>query len=167
MIEVRRVQSDEAEWLQTSFDAAFDSPRSAGHFAECVQLHQKGDIVLLIALDGDQYVGHCKIVWEPHYPYFRQNNIPEIQDLNVVEAYRRRGIASQMMDVAEAIIKERSTIAGIGFGMHPGYGPAQRMYIRRGYVPDGHGMAYHDEYVQHGDQVTVDDDLVLFLIREL
>lgn len=38
---------------------------------------------------------------------------------------------------------------------------------RRGYVPDGRGIARRGRTVKYGEQVTVDDDLVLCLTREL
>lgn len=41
------------------------------------------------------------------------------------------------------------------------------MYVLRGYVPDGKGLAYHDRNVSPMQQVTVDDDLVLFFSKRL
>src|SRR6185503_17510377 len=113
------------------------------------------------------YAGHMSVVWSPNYPYFRDNGIPEIQDLNVLPAYRRQHVATLLVDTAENLIRERSKIAGIGVGLYADYGPAQRMYIRRGYVPDGKGVAYHDAYVTPGASYPVDDDLILFLTRQL
>ena len=66
--------------------------------------------------------------------------MPEINDFNVVRSYRRRGIGTALMDEAETLIRERSVEAGIGVGMYADYGPAQRMYVLRGYVPDGLGL---------------------------
>ena len=72
-----------------------------------------------------------------------------------------------MVDEAENIIRSRSKLAGIGFGMYADYGPAQRMYILSGYVPDGNGLIYKDDYVKPGEKVPVDDDLILFLMKKL
>ena len=36
-------------------------------------------------------------------------------------------------------------IVGIGVGLYPDYGSAQRLYIKRGYLPDGHGATYNYE----------------------
>jgi hypothetical protein len=85
----------------------------------------------------------------------------------VLPAYRRQGVASQLLDAAETLIQERSDRAGIGFGLYADYGPAQRMYILRGYVPDGNGVTYNGSTAQPGTQVTVDDDLVLYLVKTL
>lgn len=38
----------------------------------------------------------------------------------------------------------QSDTIGIGFGLYADYGTAQRMYIKRGFVPDGRGIMYND-----------------------
>jgi GNAT superfamily N-acetyltransferase len=153
--------------MQSGFDSAMGWTKPAGYFAHCCQLHADGHMVLLVAIDGNHYAGHVKVMWTSAYAHFRDQGIPEIQDLAVLPAYRRQGVASQLLDAAEALIQERSTRAGIGFGLYADYGPAQRMYILRGYVPDGNGVSYNDLTVQPGTQVTVDDDLVLYLVKTL
>ncbi len=65
--------------------------------------------------------------------------IPEIQDLNVLPPFRRKGIATMLLDRAEAEVACRSDVVGIGVGLHPGYNDAQRLYVKRGYIPDGLG----------------------------
>ncbi|MDQ2841742.1 MAG: GNAT family N-acetyltransferase [Acidobacteriota bacterium] len=89
--------------------------------------------------------------------------IPEIQDLNVLPGFRRKGIATQLLDRAECEIASRSEVVGIGVGLHPGYNDAQRLYGKRGYIPDGQGITYRDRYLRQGEQVVLDDDLVLHL----
>ena len=71
------------------------------------------------------------------------------------------------MDAAERIVAQRSPVIGIGFGLHPGYAAAQRMYVLRGYVPDAQPLTYNDEFVTEGQQVRLDDSLVLHLTKNL
>lgn len=52
-------------------------------------------------------------------------------------------------------------------GLFTEYGPAQRMYARRGYVPDGRGVRRGATPVREGDPVTVDHGLLLWLIEDL
>ena len=52
-------------------------------------------------------------------------------------------------------------------GLHAGYNAAQRLYVLRGYIPDGRGVTYRDQYVEQYVQVMLDDDLVLHLTRQL
>ncbi|MEM7126401.1 MAG: GNAT family N-acetyltransferase [Chloroflexota bacterium] len=138
-----------------------------GYFADCVRLQEEGKIVLLIAEIDGHYVGHCKVVWEPDYPYFKEQNIPETQDLNVLTQVRRQGVATQLMDESERRIGERSDLAGIGFGLYKDYGAAQRMYVLRGYVPDSQGITYNNVLATPGESYPVDDDLVLCLVKRL
>jgi len=70
------------------------------------------------------------------------------------------------MDEAEKRISERSKIIGIGVGLYPDYGAAQRMYVLRGYVPDGKGLFQKGQHVKPGQEVCIDDDLALFLTKE-
>ncbi len=81
--------------------------------------------------------------------------------------FRRRGVASRLLDRAELEVSRRSRVAGIGFGLHPGYNAAQRLYVRRGYVPDGLGVTYDDRFVREGEVLPFDDSLVLHLTKDL
>ncbi len=165
MIDIRQAKSDDASWLQSSFDTLMGWTKPPAYFEEVCQLQERGEQVLLIATQDSQYAGHLKIVWKPDYPYYREHNIPEIQDLNVRPDVRRQGIATQLLDEAEKRIQKRSPLVGIGFGLYADYGAAQRLYIKRGYVPDGRGVFYHDKPVVPGSSVPVDDDLVLYLVK--
>jgi GNAT superfamily N-acetyltransferase len=138
-----------------------------GYFQEIYRQQGSEELVVLVAQVGDQYVGHLKIVWHPSYPGFRENGIPEVQDLNVLPQFRRNRIATQLMDRAEEIVSKKSALVGIGVGLHPGYNAAQKMYVLRGHVPDAQGVTYDDQYVEQGARVRLDDRLILHLVKEL
>lgn len=167
MVSVRQARDEDAAWMQDSFDRLMGWKKPAGYFQRRCERQVNGEEVLLVAADGDQYAGHTVVVWSPNYAYFREKGIPETQDLNVLPNYRRQGVATMLVDAAENLMRERSKIAGIGVGLYADYGPAQRMYILRGYVPDGNGVTYRDAYVKPGASVPVDDDLVLFFVKTL
>ena len=71
------------------------------------------------------------------------------------------------MDAAEALAAKASDTVYLGVGLHSGYGSAQRMYIKRGYIPDGSGVWYKDEVCEPYSQCRNDDDLVLYLSKKL
>jgi hypothetical protein len=71
------------------------------------------------------------------------------------------------MNEAERMVRERSPVVGIGVGMDADYGAAQRLYVLRGYIPDGKGLTYKNRFVRYGEQVTVDDGLVLHFTKRL
>ena len=122
--------------------------------------------VLVARVDGE-FAGYLTILWRPGYPHFRDQGIAEVQDMNVLPRFRRRGIATAMMDVAEARQAERAPVAGIGVGLYADYGPAHAMYLQRGYRPDGHGITYLGRTVPPGGEVRVDDALALMLTKPL
>ena len=56
----------------------------------------------------------------------------------------------------------------LAVGLHNGYGNAQRMYVKRGYIPDGSGAWYRGKpCAQYETDIANDDDLVLFLSKPL
>jgi len=72
------------------------------------------------------------------------------------------------MDVAEEIAGQYADMVWLGVGLHSGYGSAQRMYAKRGYIPDGTGVWYQDKpCAQYETEIVNDDDLVLFLSKSL
>ncbi len=71
------------------------------------------------------------------------------------------------MDAAEQRVAERYPIVGIGVGMDPDYGAAQRLYVNRGYIPDGRGLVSHGRPVTHGQTVPIDDGLALYFTKQL
>ena len=80
---------------------------------------------------------------------------------------RGRGLGSLMMKEAEKIASQRSPVVGIGFGLHRGYGVAQQLYVRRGYVPDGRGVYWSGRFPAEMEGIVLDNDLVLYLTKRL
>lgn len=120
-----------------------------------------------VAFIEEQFVGYLTICWTSSYEPFRKEKIPEIVDFNVLPQFRRQGIGMQLMDKAESEIAKVSPVAGIGVGMTPDYGAAQRLYVLRGYIPDGRGLNYRGHFIKYGEEITVDDNIALYLTKEL
>ena len=99
---------------------------------------------------------------------FAGKGYPIIVDFNVLQKYQRKGIGSRLMDAAEQVAAQYADTVCLGVGLCESYGSAQRMYIKRGYIPDGSGVWYQDRpCVQYETVCTVDDDLVLYLSKKL
>ncbi len=98
---------------------------------------------------------------------FGGQGLPEIVDFGVLEKYQRRGIGRRLMDTAEKIAAEYADTVYLAVGLHAGYGSAQRMYVKRGYVPDGSGVWYGDAVCPPYSGCCNDDSLVLFLSKKL
>jgi len=150
----------DAEVISAAFDAiGWNKPVSL--YEEYLQDQIAGRRDVIVAEVEGQFAGYVTVMWETG------TGIPEIMDLNVLPDFRRRGVGTRMMDEAERRVAERSDVVGIGVGMYPDYDPAQCIYVRRGYIPDGRGLIYGDEPVAPGQTVTVDDDLILHLTKRL
>ena len=164
--EVRGLVASDVEPIVSAFAAlGWNKPRE--QYERYLREQAEGRRVVLVACRGERIYGYGTVVWESDYPPFRAEAIPEINDLNVFPEYRRQGIASLILDEAERLIGERSRIAGIGVGLYADYGAAQRIYVKRGYVPDGHGIVWRNRTVLGGEHVVADDDLVLHLRKIL
>lgn len=163
---IRSLSQNDPELISAAFAAqGWDKPFEL--YRRYFQEQTDGTRAVFIAeYDGD-FAGYVTLVWLSGYPAFRQRNIPEIADLNVLKRYQRRRVASALLDAAEKRAAECSPVVGLGVGLTGDYGPAQRLYVRRGYVPDGSGAWSHDKMLQYGECVPVDHDLVLYLTRPL
>ncbi|MFM9319900.1 GNAT family N-acetyltransferase [Streptococcus sp. ST16] len=92
---------------------------------------------------------------------------PELSDFNVFEPFQNQGIGNLLMEEAEKRVKLISDKVTLGVGLHSGYGPAQRLYIKRGYIPDGSGVWYQNHRPAM-DAICEDiGDLVLYLSKDL
>ena len=139
--------------------------RSRQIYKRYLEEQSKGEREVIVAFLDKDYVARVTIIWHPEYPPFAENNIPEISDIGVKPDYRRQGIGSILMDEAEKRIFERSDVSGIGFGISADYGPAQRMFIKRGYIPDGRGLwSSAKGYIWEFSTVQV-DDCAIFLTK--
>ena len=128
--------------------------------------HQRdGKCIPLVAEYYNSVVGYVNVYFHASAGPFMEKEYPEIVDFGVLEKYRNHGIGSRLMDVAEKIGFEFSDIICIGVGLHSGYGNAQRMYVKRGYVPDGSGVWYQDSICEPYSNCRNDDDLVLYFSK--
>ena len=92
---------------------------------------------------------------------------PELSDFNVFEPFQNQGIGNLLLEEAEKRVKLTSDKVTLGVGLHSGYGPAQRLYIKRGYIPDGTGVWYQNH--QPAMNAVCEDigELVLYLSKNL
>ena len=128
----------------------------------------EGRAVSLVAEYEGHPAGYIHVYPDSPWGALGGKGLPEIVDFGVLEKYRRRGIGSRLMDCAEAIAARFAGTVYLGVGLHNGYGCAQRMYVLRGYVPDGSGVWYRNKPCTPYDTIyTNDDDLVLYLSKKL
>ena len=96
-----------------------------------------------------------------------QYKFPEIKDFNVFEKFQKRGVGNALLGVAEEVAQKNAPTVTLGVGLHEGYGAAQRLYVKRGYIPDGSGVWYRNAKLLMNAPSRNDDDLVLYLAKNL
>lgn len=138
-----------------------------GKYESRLQHQSEGKAISLVAEYHGNVAGYINIYPDSEWGAFAGRGYPELVDFGVLEKYRRNGIGSKLMDIAEQIALEYADIVYLGVGMHAGYGSAQRMYVKRGYIPDGSGVWYGDEVCEQNADCRNDDDLVLYLSKKL
>ena len=117
---------------------------------------------------NNNVIGIVTIRWQSNYAGFRDHGIPLVHQIAVAGPSRRLGVATLLMDAAEGLARDGGIMTlGITVGLFDEYGPAQRLYALRGYVPDGRGACRGREPLSKGAQVTMDDDLIIWLTKEL
>lgn len=129
---------------------------------------QKSIRTVCIAKIGDECVGYGSLLNDSEYPEFKNQRIPEIHDVWISEKYRGQGFGKQLIRYLEGVaLQKNHKQVGIGVGLYKDYGSAQKLYVQTGYMPDGNGVTYKCQPVIPGDSYPVDDDLVIWLKKNL
>ena len=163
---IRSMEPRDAQVL-TDGERAQGWDADIGQFQKRLRDQEQGLCVSLAAEVDDGAVGYVNVYFDPRTGLYVDSGWPEIVVFGVLEKVRRRGIGGKLMDAAERLAKERSDTVWLGVGLHSGYGSAQRMYVKRGYVPDGSGVWYQDRVCAPYGPCCNDDGLVLYLVKML
>lgn len=165
-IEIRAFEEKDISLLVTEFTRHhWDKPQSTFD----LYWHEQNinERIMWVAFHNGQFAGYVTLKWESSYQSFKEQHIPEIMDLNVLPPYRNKGIGTQLLEVAEQLASTQRSVVGLGVGLYDDYGSAQKLYIKKGYIPDGYGVTYNYQAVIPGDSAPVDDDLVLWFTKDI
>lgn len=128
----------------------------------------EGKRITFVAEYCGEVAGHVSLVFEPDAkergPFV---GIPLISDLCVFFHLHNKGIATALLDCLERAAAEHCDTVCLGVGCHSGYGAAQRLYVRRGYVFDGSGAWYQGKQLEQYAPCVNDDDLILWMSKKL
>ena len=142
-------------------------PKPMTTFKQYFNEQLNGERLIWVAYNRNQFAGYVTLKWQSLYQPFCEQHIPEIMDLNVLPPFRKQGIASQLLNIAENEAKAKTDFVGLGVGLYADYGAAQILYFKRSYIPDGRGITYNYQLVEPGNRVLLDDDLVLWFTKKL
>ncbi|MDF2484025.1 MAG: GCN5-related N-acetyltransferase [Herbinix sp.] len=136
-------------------------------FEEYYNLQESEERAVIVAEEDGAVAGYVTLLPYAKEGPFADRRIPEVVDFNVLIKYQRKGIGTRIMDVVEQLAKVKSGYISLSVGLHYGYGSAQRMYIKRGYIPDGTGVWYQGRQLEQYVPCNNDDNLTLYLLKAL
>lgn len=147
-------------------DIGWNKPRS--QYEKYYQEQLSASRSVIVCKNNKQFVGYVTVIWKSSYPMFQSKSIPEISDLNVLPQFRKNGIGTKLIIECEKLAQNSNhKEIGLGVGLLADYGSAQRLYHRLGYIPDGMGLHYGTQLVEHNQSVKADDDLVIYLSKKI
>lgn len=162
MIEIREATKEDIPVLYTIYGTI--GKKDEGYFEQCMG---EGVAIFIASVEGSD-VGFGLLNWNPRYSLYKKLKIAEIQDLNVLPDARRKGVATAIIKWCEGLARARGhEMIGIGVGLTRDYGPAQILYTKMGYVPDGFGVTHDREAVVTHALYRMDDDLSLMMVKQL
>lgn len=163
---IRAMQKQDIEQLDNGFvEQGWGSRRET--LERYLREQESGLRQVFVAVHEGVAAGYVTLVPCCKAGPFQGSGLPEIVDFNVMEKYRRNGLGSQLLDAAEAAAAQLADRVTLGVGLHSGYGPAQRLYVKRGYVPDGTGVWYQDRRLKPYTPCMNNDGLAIYLSKEL
>jgi GNAT superfamily N-acetyltransferase len=170
-VTIKKLETNDISLIVNAFDQSNWTQKPASLFKAYLEEQERGERIVWVAYYNDQFAGYITLKWTSDYGPFRSQSIPEILDLNVLPQFRNRGIGSDLLQTVKAMAATRSKCVGIGVGLYAGsdggYGAAQRLYVKQGYIPDMRGITYQYDPVIPGKSYPVDDDLVLWFSKDL
>ena len=165
-ISIRPIEEkDTAIILHNYTEQGWSKPKEV--FEKYLDMQKNNFLYVFVADYMNDIAGYTVLYPDTGVGPFASKKIPTISDFVVFEKYQRKGIGSKILDAAEKKASELSDKVQLGVGLHSGYGSAQRIYIKRGYMPDGSGVWYNNVQLEQYADCKNDDNLVLFLIKKL
>jgi GNAT superfamily N-acetyltransferase len=119
----------------------------------------------------DQAGGEYLVAWEDGVPVAHahldwRHDPPEVQDVFVVEAHRRRGIAARLSEAAEDRVRARG-FARIALDVDVENGPARALYEKLGYRERGTPPRHQAGTIMLRGEPFTFDVVLIDLVKEL
>lgn len=88
------------------------------YFNLCVEQTKNNERITWIAFAKNKVIGYVNIIFKSVYPFFVEKDIPEINDLYVIPAYRKKGIGKLLLDQCEKFAAYTYSYIGLGVGLY-------------------------------------------------
>ena len=166
---IREMQEKDIDHLIKAFCFPWSSVQATSNkWKQYYGEHEKQIRTVYLLEKQGQMIGYASLLRNSNYPDFKNNGIPEINDVWISAEHRGKGFGKKLVQYLEKMAhQENHSQIGIGVGLYNDYGRAQKLYVHLGYVPDGQGVTYKGEPIVPGDSYPVDDDLLIWLKKDL
>lgn len=165
--EITQAQAADIKAIE-AFADSFRHNSEADYYIRQFEYQEKGQRILFLLRQGEHILAYAVLNFSPKYALFKKLEIPEIQDLIVHPHARRKGYGRALIAHIEGFLAEKGyAYCGIGVSVSPLFGPAQQLYMRLGYVPDGCGVSYDRQQIGQGEFRPVDSQLCLMMVKTL
>lgn len=166
---IRPLKETDIAKILIRYTFPWSSPEKTKALWETYYLEQNEGIRTVAILEKNhEILGYGSLLRKPESPFFEKNNIPEINAIWINEHHRRKGLGTHLIKWLEDLASnEGYKQIGIGVGLYKDYGPAQQLYFQLGYIPDGNGITYKGQATTPGITYPLDDDLILWLQKDL
>ena len=164
--EIRRLGSEELDTLQAAIPVW-----NSTEYAKRVAAQARGELVQVIAWSDGVPVGKGMVLYpgyEEHSTSAAREGCAEIRDVGVVEAARRRGVATALIGAMEDAARERG-MQRIGLTVAQGEEdePARALYEKLAYgFAHGPFIASTDLWDDRGLPIPV-GAVMIYLVKEL
>ena len=130
--------------------------------------HAEPDGASLIATCCPDLIGYVAIVWESNYAGFRSRGIPLVHQIAVAGPFRQQGVATLLMDAAEQLARDRGIATlGITVGLFDQMARLSGGTDDAAISPTAGGACRGQRPLSKGMQVTMDDDVLIWLTKDL
>lgn len=165
-IKIRSMIPEDAKVLYDTY-LSYGWHPSLENYENYYKEQEAGERLVFIAEYEGRVSGQCTLVLHPSEGPWVNQGYPEIVDLTVFFDVHNKGIGNKLLDAVEKEASKISKTVYLAVGVHSGYGPAQRMYVKRGYNFDGSGVWYQGKQLEQYAPCVNDDDLLLFMSKDL
>ena len=163
---IRRMKIEDAQIINDTYMSYGWHPAIETYENYYKEQEEQKRKVFIAEYEGE-VCGLCTLVMNPTEGPWAGMGYPEIVDLSVFFYVHKKGIGNKLLDVVEQEAAKVSDMVYLAVGVHSGYGAAQRIYVKRGYMPDGSGVWYQGKQLEQYAPCCNDDDLLLFMSKKL
>ena len=168
-VQIRPLLDTDIPQIAERYSFPWSTPEKTKALWDSYYEEQQGGIrTVAIVEKNHEILGYGSLLRKSECPFFVNSNIPEINAIWIHEDHWRQGLGTALIRwIEDLAFQEGYRQIGIGVGLYRDYGPAQKLYFRLGYCPDGNGITYKGQPTIPGQSYPLDDDLILWLAKKL